>query len=83
MGFIFIPAPLDPIEEGVQLINSMLDFSEDSEGVLGHSEVVDFECLPELDLCAQGLDRPGWEVGGDQRPNRLSQVCGPGEFGRL
>jgi hypothetical protein len=35
LGLYFHPAPLDPIEEGVQLINSMFDFSEDSEGVLG------------------------------------------------
>ena len=34
LGLIFAPAPRDPIDEGVSLINSMLDFSEDSEGVL-------------------------------------------------
>ena len=45
LGLYFHPAPLDPIEEGVQLINSMLDFSEDSEGVLGTPKLlISSEC---------------------------------------
>jgi hypothetical protein len=31
LGLAFAPAPADPIEEGVSLINSMLDFDEATE----------------------------------------------------
>jgi hypothetical protein len=34
LGLVFHPAPLDPIEEGVSLVNSMFDFEEDLEGLL-------------------------------------------------
>lgn len=40
LGLFFHPAPLDPIEEGVQLINSMLDFAEDEEGIRGEPKLL-------------------------------------------
>jgi len=48
LGLIFHPAPMDPIEEGVSLINSMFDYEEDTEGLLKSPSLYISECCPNV-----------------------------------